>query len=131
MSAVAVLLLKIVLELLGELPFERSLEPLVVEGVELELVGGVGSPAILDGFVPLHVGVIPFLVGRIGVPGVGDLGTVGGGTRHDDGVDVWTWTCGRGCVDVDVRRLELELGRGSRAWAEAKMWRKVGLGLGN
>ena len=64
-------------------------------------------------------------------------------------VDVWTWTCGRGHVDVmcgrgcvavdvwtwrvgvDVWSLELELGRGSRAWAEAKMWRKVGVSLGN
>ena len=39
------------------------------------------------------------------------------------------WTCGRGRVDVNVWRLELELGRGSRAWAEAKMWRKVGVRL--
>ena len=52
----------------------------------------------MDGLVPLHVGVLPLLIGRIGVDSVGDLGTVVCGTRHDNGVDVWTWTCGRADV---------------------------------
>ena len=86
--------------------------------MELELIGGVGpfalvGLAVLDGALPLQVGVISSLVGRNGVPGIGDLGMVISGVRHDFGVesanvDVWTWTCGRadvwtcGRVDVDV-----------------------------